>query len=336
MLKQNGFTKVIMDIRKIGRSKVLVYFEEWQAANRLVNCRNLSLKNYVAYIPRGFVTVKGVIGGIPDDIDITELTNEIESSKDIVEIFRMHRMVNKEKVATKKVGLVFRSNKLPDSVRIYAVNMRVEPYINRTVMCYACLRYGHIADNCKGKKRCINCGDAEGKEHDSKNCGNITKCVHCKENHKASDPKCPERAKQAAIKKLMACQNLTYQEAKDEFKLEVRNGFDVLSNMREFPSIYESFASVTAKNGNNVSKQQIQPKKSMASTNTYGESSKQSVRSNVQYNQKPKKNPNNLEEAGHSFSQTKKRKTSTSHENEDTEIQEQMPVQKYLELRKRW
>ncbi|XP_055610021.1 uncharacterized protein LOC129756968 [Uranotaenia lowii] len=337
VLKQNGFTKSIMDIRKIGRSKVLVYFQDFAAANRLVSCKNLSLRKYAAYIPKGFVSVKGVISGIPEDIDVKELQSEIDSNKEILEIFRMHRFVSKDnKVPLKKVCVVFRSNKLPDSVRIYAVNMRVEAYVNRAVMCNACLRYGHKADNCKGRKRCDNCGNAEDENHDIKNCVNLTKCVHCKESHKASDPKCPERAKQAAIKKLMACQNLTFQEAKEEFRVETRNGFDILSNMREFPSIYESFATVTAKSVKPPTKPQNQPRKPVASTSASGGNSGQ-TRVNIQHIQKTKQSVNNADDDSCSSVQPKKRKTHTSSDpNDDTENQQMMPVQQYLELRKRW
>lgn len=47
-----------------------------------------------------------------------------------------------------KMGVVFRSNRLPASVKIFSVNVKVEPYVTKVVMCNACLRYGHIAKYC--------------------------------------------------------------------------------------------------------------------------------------------------------------------------------------------
>lgn len=89
VMKQNGFAKSVIDIKKIGRTRVMVYMSEWQEANRLLNCQNLKLKKLTAYIPRGFVTAKGVIGGVPEDMDDKEVIEEMQTNLEIVEAFRM-------------------------------------------------------------------------------------------------------------------------------------------------------------------------------------------------------------------------------------------------------
>nr|XP_029734340.1 uncharacterized protein LOC109399375 [Aedes albopictus] len=187
LLKQNGFAKSVMDIKKIGRAKVLVFFSEWKEANRLVTCQNLSLKRFKAFIPKSFVTVKGVIAGIPEELEAEEILTDIETNKEVMEVFRMQRTVAPGKrVPIKKLGVVFRSNKLPEYVRVYSVITKVEPYVTKAVMCNACLRYGHIALNCKSRKRCGNCGETHEEQVNDQECPNQTRCVHCKDSRQTS------------------------------------------------------------------------------------------------------------------------------------------------------
>lgn len=349
LLKQNGFAKSVMDIKKIGRAKVLVFFSEWKEANRLVTCQNLSLKRFKAFIPKSFVTVKGVIAGIPEELEAEEILTDIETNKEVMEVFRMQRTVAPGKrVPIKKLGVVFRSNKLPEYVRVYSVITKVEPYVTKAVMCNACLRYGHIALNCKSRKRCGNCGETHEEQVNDQECPNQTRCVHCKDSHKSSDVKCPERKKQNDIKKLMASKNLTYQEARDEFRVVVSNGFTILEKADEFPSIYESFTNVLKKSTNqevSASKYQSAPRANNRNV-TVEQKGKNLGAVKKQIRPKDKKPENKykereIDEDGFETVRysNKKRKTDAEHreEQEVTKPETQvMTVEKHLELRKRW
>nr|XP_029720171.1 axoneme-associated protein mst101(2)-like [Aedes albopictus] len=328
VLKQNGFSQSVIDIKKVGRTRVMVYLSKWQEANRLLHCQNLKMKKLNAYIPRGFVTVKGVIAGIPEDMDDKEVIEEIETNLEIVEAFRMQRMTKEGKrVPTMRMGVVFRSNKLPASV----------------IMCNACLRYGHIAKYCKGRKRCNNCGESHDNEDEQGACEKKAKCAHCKGEHKASDAKCPERGKQENIKRLMAVKNLSYHEAREQVGIPTRNMFTLLSAEDEYPSIYESFASVTKKREQNERqqlRQQLQqhtrtasPKKAAGQNKKPKNKEQQQADSN--WRNSTEDQSCEKDEEGFEVVRYKKRKAE-SIEKENNEAGSRISMQQHLELRKRW
>lgn len=325
ILQQNGFGKTILDIKKAAFTKVTVYVDNWKEANRLVNCQNLLLKNLKAYIPKGYISVKGVINGVPEELTMDEIMPHIDDQVEIMEMFRMTRKTSDgNRLPTRKIGIVFRSNTLPEIVRVFRVLTKVEPFVTRVVQCEKCLRYGHTTTNCKSSTpRCANCAE----KHEGQ-CVKETRCAHCKGEHNSMDPQCPERIKQKNIKTLMAKRNITYQEAWQYCKIETTNGYSILQNIDSFPTPYESFVDAVK-----------------AKPDIHRNPAKLSVKKNNQENQpQPPKQPkiryehneekeNNLDsrsgEAPRAV-QNKKRKPS---EPEETD---HITVQRYIELRQRW
>ena len=62
--------------------------------------------------------------------------------------------------------------------------------------CYNCQNFGHSAKNCKGKVKCVLCGEG----HSHKGCSNREKkqpkCANCKGPHVADYKGCPAHKKQ--------------------------------------------------------------------------------------------------------------------------------------------
>ncbi|XP_058817500.1 uncharacterized protein LOC131680806 [Topomyia yanbarensis] len=317
MLKQNGFSKAILDIKKTGKAKVLVYLIDWKEANRLTTCQNLNIKRYKAYIPKGFVTTKGVINGIPEDIEAADLITEIQTDKEVMEVFRMTRWTveheQRIRVPTSKVGLVFRTNKLPTHVKIFSVNMKVMPYITKTVMCNQCLRYGHVTDSCKGKQKCMNCGGS----HEEAECNNDIQCANCRGPHKATDRQCPVREKQTEIKTLMATKSLTYYEAQQATRIPVQNGYSILEHADEFMTIKESYLAAV-----NHGKQQTGR---VSATNSY---KKENSKQNESKISKGRETTHESDE--------KIRGVKRKARNDLTIETETITLQKHLELRQKW
>lgn len=313
ILKQNGFGKAIIDIKKTGRNKVMVYMLDMNEANRLTTCRNLSLKHYRAYIPKYLVMVKGVINGIPENLSDQELLDNIECGNKVAEVFRMMRSKDGKRVPSSNVGVVFRGNKLPAQVKLFSVSVFVKPYITKTVMCQQCLRYGHIAVNCKGKARCENCGES----HDEKHCNQETKCANCNGKHRATEASCPTREQQTKIKTLMAHRNLSYFEARQEIVVPTRNSYSLLEHTEEFKTIQESYTDAVKKN----------PANAAANANRF-KNNKKIVK------EKQKTQSEAEEEYAAEDEPARKRKVKEiTNQEQKTET---ISMEQHLELRKRW
>ena len=74
------------------------------------------------------------------------------------------------------------------------IKIRFEDYKGRSSVqqCYRCLHFGHKANQCQMKYRCLRC--AEG--HDTRECPKseaaLPKCANCGEAHKANSKECPK------------------------------------------------------------------------------------------------------------------------------------------------
>ncbi|EFN72098.1 hypothetical protein EAG_00098, partial [Camponotus floridanus] len=82
---------------------------------------------------------------------------------------------------------------LPNHVCLYMIRYSVVPFITKTSLCFKCFRFGHIGAQCKGRARCIDCGDARhGGEEACSRRGCTPICINCGGPHRAVDISCPE------------------------------------------------------------------------------------------------------------------------------------------------
>lgn len=228
----------IIEIKKIGRNKVVVYFDNLEDANELIKRKKHD--SYLIYLPLHFISVKGVVTGIPQDVELEEIKYEIECEAPILDMYRMKRFVDNESVLSDRICITFRSNILPTYAKIWYCRSRVDPFIPKIIMCEKCLRFNHWMKNCKGKKRCGNCCNLKCDNMDDE-CKAETCCLYCKKNHKTTDRNaCKEWQIQKKIKTIMAKRAMIYQEVKDEFDFLSRNRFELLNN-KSMLNVYEAF-----------------------------------------------------------------------------------------------
>lgn len=210
----------ILNISIIGYNRVKIELDTAKSANLLVESKTLKEKNYEVYIPSFFTQRKGVIKQVDREIHENELVDIIKPRLgNFFEVLNVQRIKRKivvdneiQLIPTTTIIVTFKGKTLPSQVIIEKLCFHVEPYIQRTVQCLKCLRYGHISTQCRGKERCKNCGQ----EHNNEVCqaGESLVCALCTGEHSATDrKKCPEYAKQNSIKTLMCLENLTYKEA---------------------------------------------------------------------------------------------------------------------------
>ena len=141
------------------------------------------------------------------------------------------------------MSLTFEGNVLPSHVVINSVIFIVEPYIQRVIQCFKCLRYGHVANQCRNTKTlCTKCGEEKKEEHTC----NEAFCLNCKNNtHQTTSKTCPQYIEQQQIKKYMAEHNSSFLEAKQNLNrstsriVQVKNRYEPLNILsdNEFPSL---------------------------------------------------------------------------------------------------
>lgn len=241
-LKVQNITK----IQKVGRNRVRVEVKTTKDANMLIENENLKEEQLKAFIPNNLIERKGVIKEVDTTFSDEYLLENIESPNAVTSIRRFKRKIDIDGEAVyiprQTVLVSFEGNVLPPFVIINSVVCPVEKYIQKVVQCYNCLRYGHVAKQCKSSNTlCINCSKKKEENHSCKD-PEDTFCFYCKSNdHKTIHKKCPVFEKQKQIKQFMSDNNVTYIEAKNwsdnSYISKISNNrFNVLDNTSEsFP-----------------------------------------------------------------------------------------------------
>ncbi|XP_062556568.1 uncharacterized protein LOC134221391 [Armigeres subalbatus] len=258
LCKSKEYKDNIINMRPMGQKRLLVFVKSYTIANRLQEDETMKGNNYSFYVPRNFLTITGVVSGVPVEMSNEEIMENMTCEVPIVNIYRLHRFVNNMKIPTNRISIMFRTSQLPAEVKLYCCNNSVQPFISKPVLCENCLRYGHKTETCRSKKRCPVCATHhEGVE--TGDCNNKNACLYCKRDHRTNDPNCPEREKQRNIKKIMAKSNMNYLEAREINPIMTQNRYDILENLADFPTPSESFATMTAGNYKPKDPQQYKP-----------------------------------------------------------------------------
>lgn len=135
----------ILEIKKIGFSKVSIYFKSRDAANALINDRRLSVKDLEAFIPPFRISRKSIIRDVPLDLTDQQILHNITSPIKVVAVNRLNRKItttyhSDSQIDTSStasyspslsVSLTFEGQKIPKHIYMYHVSYPVSPYIAR-------------------------------------------------------------------------------------------------------------------------------------------------------------------------------------------------------------
>ena len=235
-LKDIGFKKSILDIMNLNRNKAVIYTDNYKIANEIINNAMLKAK-YKVTIPEYFLTISGVLSGIPINISEDEILENIKVPfMEVTKVQRLKRKENDELIDTWRVKVTFRANKLPFNVSLFSTITKVRPFFKKMSFCSNCLRYNHTAQFCRSTKRCPNCTSLE-----CQGCESQPKCKFCRANHKTNDEQCPEKSNQKKINKIMSIKNMLYIEAR-QIAINGSNRYEWLSLLDD-PTPAESAAS---------------------------------------------------------------------------------------------
>jgi hypothetical protein len=235
----------VANVQRNSRKVVTFQFSSLKSANNVLSDVKLN-ELYEIYIPKSFVCVFGFVKGLGSDIVWEGDNGLIETLKSknpsLIEVKRLTYKDNEgNEQQSYKTALTFRAKKLPEFIFAYGVRKRVFPSVNRVRLCENCGRFGHLKIKCKSKKK--HCPACFSTDHE--NCETIS-CKHCKAAHKTGDPSCNEFDKQKKINKIMAYENVGFNEARKKLS---PNKFAVLEDNSEFPSMpVVSYANATKTN----------------------------------------------------------------------------------------
>ncbi|KYQ51915.1 hypothetical protein ALC60_08977 [Trachymyrmex zeteki] len=151
----------ILEVKSAGKNKVAVHFGDYAIANRALSHPNIKEVGLNAFIPSFNILRTGVIRNVPLDISENDVVNLFSSQFKILSAKRFNIRSRKDGEITtspsRSVLIKFRGQFLPRAVTFIHVNFPVYPYFPRVLMCFSCLRYGHVKADCKGKARCARC-----------------------------------------------------------------------------------------------------------------------------------------------------------------------------------
>lgn len=236
-----GIRGHIVDMKYVGRFKVMVIINNFLKANLLVEKINTQSTTYKAYVPSHLVSMTGVIAGVPIDLTDDEIRDGLDSEFTVLRVSRLHRFANNERIPLARISVTFRANQLPDRVRLFDCPARILPFVRKVDLCEHCLRFGHRTLNCRGSRRCHQCSEQHEDDQQYERCENPVKCANCKSTkHTTAENNCPERKRQQHINELRAKRNLTYIEAREQVPMLSQNPFEILSNLQEFPSMAQT------------------------------------------------------------------------------------------------
>lgn len=286
----------ILKIEKVGRNRVRVELKSIKDANNLVNNPHLRTENLKAFIPKNLLERKGIVRYVDTVFDDKYLFENIMSPYRITEVSRFKRKIvstdgETHLVPKQTILLTFEGNVLPKVIYINYVACVVEPYVQRVVQCYKCLRYGHVAKQCNSTSTlCINCSKNKDPEHECRDPQDRF-CLFCKNNnHKSISKICPKYEEQAKIKKIMAENNLTFLESRNNLKnsyssVLVNNSFAALDtdDTVNFPQLQPS---KNSKQSHNMQNRRTLPRPVQLPLQTQNSSSS---KSQTDYNNKKRK-----------------------------------------------
>jgi len=213
------YPRGVLEIRKIGRNKIVAEMCTYKAANRLVENKSLIDRNLKAFIPLHRILRTGVIRDVPQDFTTEMLRESIASPIKVLDIHRLNRKVRIENeikyLPSRTVCVKFSGQSLPEYIYLYDCRYAVSPYVPKARICFSCFRVGHVSKLCKSRPRCLLCGEVKHTfpELCSRAQGPQV-CINCSGSHLATSHLCPHVVKHKMTLSLASTQNIPYSEAK--------------------------------------------------------------------------------------------------------------------------
>ena len=159
-------------------------------------------------LTRSLAVTYGVIGPFGEDVT-DDLTLELrEAGYSDVIATRIIKPKGRIKTSMFKVPLAVAQ--LPEYIYLLYRRYKVSLYMHKPWQCYNCQQFGHNADSCCSKLKCVVCAG----HHSVKDCdSHIPRCSNCGNNHTANYGGCPFMKKAKIFERVRAEEKLSYRDA---------------------------------------------------------------------------------------------------------------------------
>jgi hypothetical protein len=156
--------------------------------------------------------VKGIIFGIPTDIDDSEIKEEIHA----IWVKRLQRREGDLLIPTETVIFGLEADNLPSHVNIGCLSKRVSLYIPRPMRCTKCQQYGHRMHQCYSRMKCARCTG----NHKYEDCPNQhePRCANCQGSHSAGFRECPKYIEVQQTLQISVNEKMSYADALKQLK----------------------------------------------------------------------------------------------------------------------
>lgn len=151
------------------RNTWVVTFASKTLANNTLTNKILKAMGFSAFIPKYKLSRQIILKGIPMDVSLEEVRENIELENSNILVSKLYRLKRRERtsglmVDSQSVCMEIRGETIPKSLILLKCVIPVSPYIPTVRMCYNCGRFGHLSKFCDYEERCLTCGGPHKKK----------------------------------------------------------------------------------------------------------------------------------------------------------------------------
>ena len=132
-----------------------------------------------------------------------EMKSEL-SPQGVIDARRVTIKKNGVVILTNTILLTFATSKLPETIKIGYLRVKVSPFIPNPLRCFKCQKFGHTSGVCKSEEICIKCG----KQRHEEDCKNQASCVNCEGGHQSNSKDCPRWKTEQEIQRVKTLERL--------------------------------------------------------------------------------------------------------------------------------
>ncbi|GBM16551.1 putative RNA-directed DNA polymerase from transposon BS [Araneus ventricosus] len=187
----------------------------------------------------GNISARFLVVDIPTTTPLEELSKEIQDKNDCL-VVEMRRFVkpNSGKV-TSPVLITILGTTVPETIKLWFIRQRIQPFVDRPRQCNKCFVYTHGARTCDKNNICFCCGG----DHTGA-CQQPLKCVNCSGSHNAKSRSCPVYIQEQKILELKCRNHITIGEARRIFRQKNAN---YAESVKTLPAVCNIEESINAK-----------------------------------------------------------------------------------------